>query len=290
VSGNRTLRLRITADVAGLRLDQALARLATDLSRGEARRLIARGSVFLAGTRVKVAGRAVRAGQPLEVHQGPEDLPGRAPAPPPDIPVLLATSDLVVVDKPSGLLSAPTPETDQADLLHFLRPTLGDLYLVHRLDAPTSGALLLARTPSAARSLSLQLETRTLSRTYAALLLGSTAEDFTCETPVGGKSARTRFRVVQHASSATRVEAELDSGRTHQIRIHSQAVGHPVLGDRKYGAPLPKGMPRPPRLALHALALRFLDPRTGAETEVSAPFPAELFAYWSSLQLLPVPS
>jgi 23S rRNA pseudouridine1911/1915/1917 synthase len=287
VSETKTLRLRVPADAAGLRLDQALARLATDLSRGQARRLIARGSVFVAGSRVKVAGRAVRAGQTLEIHQGPDETATATPRPVPEIPILLTTPDFVVVDKPSGVLSAPTPETDQADLLHFLRPTLGELYLVHRLDAPTSGVLLLARTALAARSLSAQLETRTLSRTYAALLLGSIAEDCTCETPVGGKTARTRFRTIEHATEATRVEAELDTGRTHQIRIHAQTMGHPVLGDRKYGGPLPRDMPRPPRLALHALAVRFTDPRTGADTEVQAPFPSELWAYWSSLRAAP---
>jgi len=287
VATGKTLRLRVPADAAGLRLDQALAKLASDLSRGAARRLIARGSVFVAGSRVKVAGRVVRAGQTLEVHQAPDEVSGgpkaAAKAVPPEIPILLVTPDLVVVDKPSGVLSAPTPETDQADLLHFLRPTLGQLYLVHRLDAPTSGAMLLARTPEAARSLAAQLETRTLSRKYAALLAGSIAQDFSCREPVGGKSACTHFRVLEHAPTATRVEAELETGRTHQIRIHAQTVGHPVLGDRKYGTPLPKGVLRPPRLALHALAVRFADPRTGGETEVEAPFPHELSAYWSSL-------
>jgi 23S rRNA pseudouridine1911/1915/1917 synthase len=124
VSTGKTLRFRIPADAAGLRLDQAMAKLAAELSRGEARRLIARGGVFLAGTRVKVAGRTVRAGQVLEVHLSPVAPSTGEPAPAVHIPLLLVTPDLVVVDKPSGVLSAPTPETDQADLLHFLRPTL----------------------------------------------------------------------------------------------------------------------------------------------------------------------
>jgi len=277
VSEAKRLRLRVSGEAAGLRLDQALSRLSPELSRGEARRLIARGSVFLAGSRVKVASRVVRAEQTIDVHLGQ---PSQSAAPakaPPHIPILLSTPDLVVVDKPSGLLSAPTPETDQADLLHFLQPSLGELYLVHRLDAGTSGALLLARTSQAARALSAQLETRVLGRKYVAFLSGLVPSDFDMTTPIGGRSAETHFRVVEQKTQATQVEAELATGRTHQIRIHAQVAGHPVLGDRKYGGP------RAPRLALHAASLRFVDPSTAEEIDVLAPFPPELAAYWASL-------
>lgn len=283
VASGRTLRFRVPVEVAGLRLDQALANLSAEISRTEARRLIAKGSVFLAGARVKVAGRVVRSGQALEVHLSPIVEAPQPAAPPPQIPILLSTPELLVVDKPSGVLSAPTPETDQADLLHFLRPSQGELHLVHRLDAPTSGVLVLARTPKAARALAEQLETRTLSRKYVAFLAGAIEADFTANEPIQGKSARTQFRVRERTQLATWVEAELDTGRTHQIRIHAKASGHPVLGDRRYGAPLPSGMPRPSRLALHAAEVRFIDPTSARPVDVSAPFPADLARYWAEL-------
>lgn len=287
MSTGKRLRLRVTGEAVGLRLDQALARLAPELSRAEARRLIARGSVFLAGSRVKVASRIVQSEQALEVHLGQPISPSARTTVPPHIPVLLSTPDLVVVDKPSGLLCAPTPETDQADLLHFLKPSLGELYLVHRLDAPTSGALLLARTSAAARALSEQLQTRALGRKYVAFLAGTVAGDFSMAEAIDGRAAETHFRVTDRAPQATRVEAELSTGRTHQIRIHAKAAGHPVLGDRKHGRPAPgappSSVPRAPRLALHAASLRFVDPASAEEVEVQAPFPPELAAYWASL-------
>jgi len=283
VPPGRTLRVRVSSEVAGLRLDQALARLLPDTSRAEARRLIARGSVFLAKSRVKVAGRIVRAEQTIEVHLAPPHVPSGPEKAPPQIPILLLTADVVVVDKPSGLLSAPTPETDQADLLHFLGKTVGPLFLVHRLDAQTSGALLVARTKAAARALSEQLDQRSLGRTYVALLAGSVAADFSQDTAVAGRPARTHFRVLERAPAATRVEAQLETGRTHQIRIHAQAAGHPILGDRRYGGPGQADLPTAPRLALHAAELHFQDPTTGQPHRVEAPFPPELAAYWASL-------
>lgn len=283
VSTKKTLRLRVTADAAGLRLDQALARLAPATSRSEARRLLARGSVFLSGSRVKVAGRIVREGQTLEVHLGSEVDQKAPPTEPPHIPILLSTPELVVVNKPSGLLSAPTPETDQADLLHFLQKTEGPLYLVHRLDAQTSGAMVLGRTSAAAGALSLQLASRALGRKYVALVAGEVLLDFVTNSAIAGRPACTHFRILERAPLATRLEAELETGRTHQIRIHAQTSGHPILGDRKYGGAPLSGLPRAPRLALHAASVHFDDPVTGLRVEVKAPFPPELAAYWSSL-------
>jgi 23S rRNA-/tRNA-specific pseudouridylate synthase len=125
---------------------------------------------------------------------------------------------------------------------------------------------------------------RSLSRKYVALLAGAVEADFSSETPIAGKSAKTHFRIHAQTPHATWVEAELETGRTHQIRIHAKAAGHPVLGDRKYGAPHPRQLPKPPRLALHALSIRFVDPSSLLPTEVSAPLPPELTRYWSELE------
>jgi 23S rRNA pseudouridine1911/1915/1917 synthase len=282
VSSGKSLRLLASTEVAGLRLDQAISRLAAGISRAEARRLIDRGSVFLGGARTKVASRVVKEGQRIDVHLPPATQE-RAPLPVPDIPILLLTPDLVVVDKPSGLLSAPTPQTDQADLLYFLQKTLGPLHLVHRLDAHTSGAMVVARNAAAARALSAQLESRTLGRTYVALLSGEVATDFRADSPIDGREARTHFRVLAVGHGATQVEAQLETGRTHQIRIHARAAGHPVLGDRKYGGTGPLAGPKSPRLALHAAEVRFVDPASGRTETVQAPFPPELAAYWATM-------
>jgi 23S rRNA pseudouridine1911/1915/1917 synthase len=283
VSSGKSLRLLASTEVAGLRLDQAISRLAAGVSRAEARRLIDRGSVFLGGARTKVASRVVKEGQRIDVHLPPATTQERAPLSVPDIPILLLTPDLVVVDKPSGLLSAPTPQTDQADLLYFLQKTLGPLHLVHRLDAHTSGAMVVARNAASARTLSAQLESRTLGRTYVALLSGEVASDFRADSPIDGRDARTHFRVLALGHGATQVEVQLETGRTHQIRIHARAAGHPVLGDRKYGGTGPLAGPKAPRLALHAAEVRFVDPASGRTETVQAPFPPELAAYWATM-------
>lgn len=284
VSSGQSLRLLVSADAAGLRLDQAIALLSPSVSRAAARRLIDQGSVFLAGSRTKVASRVVKAGQRIDVHLPPSSVARERDVPTPDIPILLLTDDLVVVDKPSGLLSAPTPQTDRADLLYFLQKQLGQLYLVHRLDAHTSGALVLARTAASARDLSAQLENRTLGRTYLALLAGEIAADFSADAPIGERPACTHFRVIERGRGATKVEAELETGRMHQIRIHAQAAGHPVLGDRKYGGSGVTELGRAPRLALHATSVRFALPGAGRTETVHALFPPELEAYWSALR------
>lgn len=284
------LSFRVASDAAGLRLDQAIAHSCEGVSRGEARRLLARGSVFVEGSRVKVAGRVVRSGQLVEVHPGelPSERNTRAATPPVAVPVLLETDSLLVIDKPSGVPAAPTPETDQNDVLHFLRPRYGELYLVHRLDVPTSGAMVVARNAGAAAALSAQLVERRLHRSYVALVKGEVAADFDADWPVQGRPARSHFCVLETRGLAaqhpvTRVRVELDTGRTHQIRVHAARAGHPVLGDGRYGRTELREWPRPPRLALHAERLELADPTTLESVSIVAPFPPALEAFWASL-------
>jgi 23S rRNA pseudouridine1911/1915/1917 synthase len=282
---NRRIQLEVDEATSGLRLDQAIARLCPELSRGEARRLIARGSVYLARKRVKVAGRIVHERQPIEVY------PSALPKSPDAIATLEPTlielaAEYLVVGKPSGMVTAPTPETDRYDLLSVLEREHGPLYLVHRLDAPTSGLVIFARTPDAAARLSAQLADRTLKRTYRAILgghLGQPGTQQEISLPIGGKQASTSFEILERKETASLVLATLRTGRTHQIRIHASEAGAPVVGDSKYGRWLLRGLPKPPRLALHAEKLTFEAPGSGKNISHFCPFPENLQGYFDRL-------
>lgn len=291
-----TTSVRVTAAASGLRLDQAIPEL-TVHSRTAARKLIERGAVFVDGKRVKVASRLLREGQALTVHAA--DLP-RATAKdeaPPTLDIVHHDPEFIVVNKPSGMFSVSTPESDQHDLIHFLGLHLraagesSELHVVHRLDRPTSGLIVVARTKAAAGALTEQLATRDLGRQYRALVAGRfdpaalavrsgvTLEDggaLVCSLNVGDKEAESRFFLEAVHGTISEVEVKLTTGRTHQIRLHGEALGHPVLGDSKYGRRLLRDLPHPPRLALHAERLSLLSPRSGERLELFAPFPDDL--------------
>ncbi len=290
----RQLTYQVDETGHGLRLDQSMATQLPEVSRTRARALLALGSVFVNGKRVKVASRRVMKGQEVKVFLGQlaeRKTAGRSEAP--HIPIVFQSSQFVVVDKPSGVFSAPTPETDQNDLLHFLSEGLGDgpdqpFYLVHRLDRPTSGLMVVARTRAAAADLSRQVAEHSMSRRYWAFLVGDVAEPRVVEQPISGKSARTEFRPIERNSKLVWVEAELATGRTHQVRIHAEALGCPVAGDSKYGRQLQRHLrPGPPRLALHAHGLSFSDPVSKERREFASPMPADLLEFWSSQGRLP---
>lgn len=276
---------------AGLRLDQVIAARAPGVSRTLAKRTLALGGVFLDRKRVKVAGRIVHAGQTVEVNLIESDGTRIDKIVRVEIPIVSLTDDYIVVDKPSGVLSAPTPETDQNDLLAFLThrlqedvPTAATLHLVHRLDRPTSGLMVVARTREAARSLSEQVSERAMNRTYRAILAGRLSGETRVEEPIDDKASTTIFRADESKSSATLVTATLLTGRTHQVRIHATHLRAPVAGDSKYGRPLQRSLPvRPPRLALHACELSFTDPKTNKVVRFESPLPGELARWFSAL-------
>lgn len=219
--------------------------------------------------------------------------------------MLYEDDDLVVVVKPAGMVVHPAPGHASGTLVHALlgrggrwSTTGGEARpgIVHRLDRGTSGLLLAARTDAAHRSLSGQLATRTLSRTYQAIVRGRPpAEQGVLEGPIGrsprdrkrmavvehGRPSRTRYRLLEERAGQSLLELELDTGRTHQIRVHLAALGHPVVGDPLYG-----GRPQaaePDRPLLHATRLRLLHPTTGEALEFEAPPPADFTTYWESL-------
>ncbi len=270
-------RFVVEAEDEGLRLDQALAKRVPGLSRRKARVLVDLGGAYIDRARVKVASRPVRVGQVIEAVLGAVlDRAGDA-APPPEIPIVYEDEDLVVVEKPAGLVTAPTPESDRGDLLDLLNRRAGPVWLVHRLDRETSGLLVFARTADANRALAEKFVAHDLERAYVAFVAGVVAEDQTIDRPVGGKRAVTHVRVVERFADTTRLACRLETGRTHQIRLHLAGLGHPVLGDTQHGGERARTHAhRPPRLALHAAILGFTHPRTGAPLRFERGLPEDL--------------
>jgi 23S rRNA pseudouridine1911/1915/1917 synthase len=281
----------VTEADAGLRLDQALAARVPGLSRRRARLLLDIGGVFVDGQRVKIAGRLVHAGEKIVANLGGaldratprtgREARASDDARLPAFAIVHEDEDVVVVEKPSGLLTAPTPESDRGNLASQLarRPGGGPVHVVHRIDLETSGLLVFAKTDDANRVLSERFRTHDLGREYLAVVAGAFPDGTrVVERPVAGKRAVTHVAVEERLGArATVLRCRLETGRTHQIRLHVQAEGHPVLGDPKYGgAPV---SPRPPRMALHATLLAFAHPRTGEALSFTSPWPAELAAW-----------
>jgi 23S rRNA pseudouridine1911/1915/1917 synthase len=266
-------KFEVTVDDAGLRLDQIIPRHVGGLSRRKARAVIDLGGVFVDRTRVKVAGRQLRAGQVVEVVIG--GALDHASTPKLEPTIVFVDEHIIIADKPAGLVTAPTPESDRGDLLDQLKRRFGEVYLVHRLDQPTSGLLVFARTRDANKRLGDAFKTHDIEREYRAIVVGDVAQDrFTIDRPIDGKRAVTHISVIERRGTTTAVAARLETGRTHQIRIHLAGIGHPVLGDRQHGGELERHFePRPARLMLHARVLGFVHPHTKQPVrfEASAP-------------------
>jgi 23S rRNA pseudouridine1911/1915/1917 synthase len=307
------------------RLDRFLAENATTLSRSAAARLIKDGMVRLNG-RAAQASDHVAKGDVVEFAV-PEGRPARATAESLPLRVVYQDADLVVVDKPAGMVVHPAPGHHSGTLVNALLGLGGSWSaaggeerpgIVHRLDKGTSGLIVAARDDTAHRALAAQLSDRSLSRTYLAIVRGviNTAAG-ELEGPIGrhpkerkrmavvkgGRFARTRYEVVERKRAYTLVRCDLDTGRTHQIRVHLAAFGHPVAGDPDYGGRRrgvrrepaspgttpqggspPSDQDEPSRPMLHAWRLRLEHPRTGGEMSFEAPPPADFNDFWSSLE------
>ena len=271
----------VAPDDAGLRLDQVIPKHVPGLSRRKARAVIDVGGVFVDRARVKVAGRPVKPGQKIEVNVGGAV---ERSEPPPAPRIVHVDDAIIVVDKPAGLVSAPTPEASRGDLLDQLAKQFGEVYLVHRLDLPTSGLLVFARTRDANKRLGDLFKLHDVDREYRAVAVGTVAAQ-TIDRPIDRKRAVTHVTPLETLPGATLVACRLETGRTHQIRIHLAGIGHPLVGDRTHGGETERAFrPRPPRLALHAAVLGFAHPVTGERVRWEAPLPADLATWLDALR------
>jgi len=168
----------------------------------------------------------------------------------PQIVVIAEGDDWLAVDKPAGMATQPARDREQRSLEELLRLRFREIWLVHRLDTPTSGIVLFAKTKEAAAELSALFAAGQIRKTYLAILDGELREEQIVETPIQSRNARTIFSPQRSNGLTTLAEVVIETGRTHQIRIHAAAIGHPVAGDRRYGSGA-----RATRLMLHAWKL-----------------------------------
>ena len=301
----------VPAALVGQRLDRVVA-LATGLTRAQVQRLVAGGKVQVDGVNETRPGRRLGLAQVVAVEAGPARPGPVGPAPDPDVDFRVVHQDewLLVVDKPAGLVVHPGAGTPGRTLVNGLLaryPDIGEVGepdrpgIVHRLDKGTSGLMVVARTPASYDRLIEMMSSRRVSRRYLALVEGEVAADNgVVDAPVGrssrqptrmavsaaGRSARTAYTVIRRypESGATLLECALDTGRTHQIRVHLTAIGHAVVGDPQYRQPGRRdSRPRLGRPFLHAFLLAFDHPATGGNQEFRSELPADLVDYLSAL-------
>ncbi|MBV8257885.1 MAG: RluA family pseudouridine synthase [Actinobacteria bacterium] len=288
-------RLRVTDDAAGSRLDRYLAGLPEIGSRAAAERLLDSGSVLVDG-QPRAKSHRLEGGEELELEL-PEPAPETLVPEPLDVPVAWEDEHLLVVDKPAGLVVHPAPGHASGTLVHGLldagaeggdddRPGI-----VHRLDRDTSGLLVVARSDDAHARLQELVRERALTREYLALVAGRPrSRRGTIDAPIGRdrhdrlrhsldtdspREAVTHFEVEELLAAHALLRVRLETGRTHQIRVHLGAIDLPVAGDPLYGKPGDLGLERQ---FLHATRLAFEHPFTGEEVDVSSPLPPDLEA------------
>ena len=289
----------VPAALAGERVDRAVA-LITGQPRAAVEALITSGAVRLNDAAVQTRSKRVAEGDLLEVWLPPVEETTVEPDPSITVAVIHADDHIIVVDKPAGLVVHPGSGNWSGTMLNALLhhvPALKDLPragIVHRLDKDTSGLLVIAKNEPAQVSLVRQLQARTVKRTYLALARGKVARDGTVEAPIGrhpvqrtkmavvagGKPAVTHYRVRQRFPAHTLLECDLETGRTHQIRVHLASIGHPLEGDPAYAG---RGKATFGRQALHAWKLAFVHPVSGETLRFESPLPADFRALLASL-------
>jgi 23S rRNA pseudouridine1911/1915/1917 synthase len=286
----------LVADAGGERLDVFLSRKLGELTRSQARRLIEDGLVTVDGRQAAKAGLTLEAGQRVQVTIPSPEPTSPAPEAIP-LRIVYEDEDLLVIDKPPGLAVHPSPGHASYTLVNAVLahcPQLsriggeGRPGVVHRLDKDTSGLIIVAKNDEAHLSLARQLKERQVDKTYIALVEGRLEPpEGVIEAAVGrhprdrkrmavvegGREARTRYRVLREVDGRSLVEAQPETGRTHQIRVHFASIGHPVTGDPLYGR---RGEAVVPRQFLHAQRLAFRHPRTGERLELEAPLAEDL--------------
>lgn len=287
--------LTLTVDQGGQRADALVARLAPELSRSAVQRLLEAGAVTLGDRPLKkndkpAAGAVltVTLPDPEPVEIVPQNIP---------LDIVYEDDDVIVVNKPVGLVVHPAPGHPDGTLVNALLYHCGSSLsgingelrpgIVHRIDRDTSGLIIAAKNDRAHLALAAQLQDHTLARVYEAVTVGGLKEDSgTVNAPIGrhpvdrkrmavdrlhGRPAVTHWRVLERFSGYTHVECRLETGRTHQIRVHMASLGHPLLGDVVYGSKKP--WPGLAGQCLHARRLTFVHPATGLPMTLECPLP-----------------
>mgnify|MGYP001531377587 CR=1 FL=1 len=287
------LTLTATSEDRGVRIDAWLAAHVEGLTRSAAAKLLESGGVAVNGVSAAknyrlTGGETVEVTRPEaeEIAVEPQDIP---------LDVVYEDQDVIVVNKPVGLVVHPAPGHPDGTLVNALLHHCGDSLsgiggekrpgIVHRIDRDTSGLIIAAKNDAAHLALSAQLSDHTLARTYECLVMGNLRQDSgTVDAPIGrhpsdrkkmaveprnGRRAVTHWEVIARYPGVTHLRCRLETGRTHQIRVHMAYIGHPILGDTVYGAKKP--VPGLAGQCLQAVELRFVHPRTGKLVTVSCP-------------------
>ena len=304
----QSISIRATSRDSAMRLDVFLSQKDMGLSRSQIKRLIERGNVQV-GRRKAKAGMRLKENDVVVLNL-PEPERWDAQAEPIPLVILYEDSHLIVVDKPAGMVVHPAAGNFSGTLVNALLHHCRDLSgiggvlrpgIVHRLDKDTSGVLVVAKDDLTHRGLSEQFKKHLPLRKYIGIVFGQIPEEGQVEAIIGrhpvqrkrmstrprkGRAARTHWKVIKRFGHFNLVEFRLQTGRTHQIRVHLSSLGHPLLGDPLYGGrrrlvsmeplPLRQGLQKLRRQALHAASLGFVHPATGANLEFSSPIPADM--------------
>jgi 23S rRNA pseudouridine1911/1915/1917 synthase len=289
----------VPSSLAGLRFDQALARMFPEHSRSRLQAWVREGRITLDAAGVDVK-RKVWGGERVQIDPGRDRAAQEAAAfraQPIALNVVYEDDTLLVVDKPAGLVVHPGSGNWDGTLLNAILhhapqcAALPRAGIVHRLDKDTSGLLVIAKTAEAQTDLVRQLQARTIGREYLAVVHGVLRAGGTIDAPIGrhpvertrmavaarGKHAVTRYAVLRRFAQATLVKCRLETGRTHQIRVHMRSIGHPIVGDPVYGQrSARRDGPHLPRQALHAARLSLVHPHTGEPAAWEAPLPDDM--------------
>jgi 23S rRNA pseudouridine1911/1915/1917 synthase len=288
------LEATIPPPFGGLRLDQALARLFPQYSRNRLQAWLKAGHILVDGA-AGTAKQAVSGGERVALVPPQPPAGGSPRAQRMPLSIVHEDRDLIVIDKPAGLVVHPGAGVPDRTLLNALlahAPALSAVPragIVHRLDKDTSGLMVVAKNVSAQADLVKQLAARSVRRVYLAVVHGDPPAAGTIDAPVGrdarvrtrmavsrrGKEARTGYRVLERYGRAALVECRLETGRTHQIRVHFQHIHHPLLGDPVYRRGARQTLPFP-RQALHACELSLVHPRSGRALSWRAPLPQDM--------------
>ena len=326
-AGGASLAATVAADCAGWRLDRFLTKSLSDMSRSRLQSLLEEGAVSRAGRTIKDGNTRVKPGEEYVVRV-PPPVPAEPQGQAIPLDVIYEDGDLIVIDKQAGLVVHPAAGNPDGTLVNALIAHCGDTLkgiggverpgIVHRLDKDTSGLLVAAKNERAMRSLAKQFANHTIERAYHAIVWGAPrAGNGVIEGDIGrnpfdrkrmgilrsgGKPARTRYRVLETFGPKTRpfaslVECRLETGRTHQIRVHLTHLGHPLIGDASYGrarkAPRAKNPAEEkaysaaenfPRQTLHALVLGFQHPTLHKTMRFEAPYPGDFSALLAALR------